>query len=247
MKFLFRFAVIGILLGILSGCANEPANCADRSLLTDVATLVVSQVFEASPAQLHDAGRMLRIGEASATAYDPHLSITTCSAAIALPAIDSIALTYRAPTDRRDRAIQMNVLTPQEAEQIRSLLEDVGVSLPRSLRSMSGVYTFDAMSHPVLVALLQGVLGDQYKAFLERMSVGSGMRREGDLLIGDACMAHFCGTDNAAFAVDVRTHQIVAGMVSDGKPPVLFGVKKVEHLPDVLQDWYRSNITANGS
>jgi hypothetical protein len=148
-----------------------------------------------------------------------------------LPAIDSIALSYYSRNVERNIPLKMNVLTPGEVERVRSLLHEAGVGLPRSLSSMEGVYPSDAIDHPVLGTLLRGVLGNQFDAFRTRMQVGSGLERDGDLLIGNGCRAHFCGIDYASFAVNLRTHQIVATMVSDEKAPLIFGVQKAEQLP----------------
>lgn len=236
MKLDLRCIALCTFLGMLSGCAKEPINCADPALLTRVSYLVVSQVFEGNPSQLREAGQGLKIGEASAIAYDPHLSTTACSARLVLPPIDSITLKYESRSAEGNSSLQMNALTLGEVKRVRTLLRDAGVALPLSLRSMGGMYPFDAIDHPVLATLLRDVLGDQYNIFRDRMQVGSGLRRDGDLLIGEGCKAHFCGSDNASFAVDVRTHRIVAKMVIDGQKPLLFGIQKAEQFPPAMQE-----------
>lgn len=148
-----------------------------------------------------------------------------------LSPIGSIALSFRSPNDERNIPLRMNALTPVEVERVRSLLQDAGVDLPRSLTSMEGVHPFNAIDHPVLVERLQDLLSNQYAAFRERMQVGAELKRHGDSLIGNGCKAHFCGSDHPSFALDLRTHQVVAKMVIDGKTPLIFGVQKENQLP----------------
>lgn len=88
---------------------------------------------------------------------------------------------------------------------------------------------------------LKLILRDRYTAFVDRIGVASTGTIEGGFLIGEGCAPHFCGSDVAAFAVNMKTGEVFAVIVTDAKRIQAFGVSSAEELPAPLYKWYKEN------
>ena len=154
--------------------------------------------------------------------FKPKIVVPEPSAAIAAPATTGTeTLSNAAP-----QAVQGTQATTD------------GIASP-NLAQYVGKSTFNLLADVGVTAKLKDLLGKDYAAFNERMGVSGEVRQEAGYLWGTGLMPHEGGSEEAGFAVNVQTGEVVALMLVGGKQYKFFGVSKPAGLPQPLLDWYK--------
>lgn len=115
--------------------------------------------------------------------------------------------------------------------------------LPQStnIPALVGKDPESALNDPALKDQFKMLLGDRLGAFRERLNVSSGITQEGEWVVGEGGMQHSFGVEEAAFAINSRTGETFAIMLTEGKEIRYFGTADVAKLPAPLQNWYKSH------
>lgn len=107
----------------------------------------------------------------------------------------------------------------------------------KSLEMYLGKPAVDILNDEAVNQNSQKLLGTHYDKFLVNLAVSSGLEMDSNYLLGFGCSESICPTEQAAFAIDKQTGEMVAVLISsDGD--LLFGVDSVNKLPANLQSWY---------
>lgn len=85
------------------------------------------------------------------------------------------------------------------------------------------------------------MLGDKLGGFRERLNVSSAISQEGEWLVGQGGMQHLFSIEEAAFAINSKTNETFAIMLTEGKNINWFGATEVTNLPAPLQSWYKDH------
>lgn len=80
------------------------------------------------------------------------------------------------------------------------------------------------------------LLGKEEAAFIERFDVTPPVEIEGAILYNQGCRRHYCGTDEAAIAVDMNHDLVFVGIAVNGVVK-LYGEKHHTVFPDKLLKW----------
>lgn len=107
----------------------------------------------------------------------------------------------------------------------------------KSLESYMGKPPLEILNDDVVKQTCKRLLGNYHDKFLANLAVSSGLEMDSNYLLGFGCSESICPTEQAAFAIDKKTGEMIAVLISsDGDR--LFGVDSVEKLPENLQSWY---------
>lgn len=109
------------------------------------------------------------------------------------------------------------------------------------LSALTGQAPSAAIEHVALKAKFQGILGDKFNDFNERLNVSSGIEQQGEWLVGEGGMPHLFSIEEAAFAVNIKTGEVFAIMLTDGKDITWFGTSEISELPMPLQNWFQEH------
>lgn len=154
--------------------------------------------------------------------FKPKVVVPEPSAAIAAPAT---TVTETLPT-----------AAPQAAQSVRTTTDGVGtIDWSRYV----GKSTFGLLADVGVTAKLKDLLGKDYAAFNERMGVSGDVGQDAGYLWSTGLMPHEGGSEEAGFAVNIKTGEVVALMLVGGKQYKFFGVSKPAGLPLPLLDWYK--------
>lgn len=129
---------------------------------------------------------------------------------------------------------------PKIAAELKKSAEASAGPVDAELVKLAGKYPRDLFSQkPELQQRLNGLLGAKKAAFELRFNVQSRLSQAGDWLIGEGCQQHICISEAAVFVLNLRTHQLYAGIVSGPAPggSQALGVAKGEAVPEVLTEW----------
>jgi hypothetical protein len=112
---------------------------------------------------------------------------------------------------------------------------------PANILSFVGKDSESALDEPALKEKFKILLGDRLGMFRERLGVSSGMTQEGDWIVGEGGMQHLFSIEEAAFAINSKTGDIFAIMLTEGKEIRYFGATEAANLPVPLQNWYKAH------
>ncbi len=101
-----------------------------------------------------------------------------------------------------------------------------------------GEVPYDLVRSKTWTPKFRSILGDSYKAFVERIVVSSETKLEGEWVVASGLMPHNGGEDEAAFAINKRTGAVYAAMLEDGKDLSGFGFgPSWNDAPPFLKRW----------
>ena len=98
-----------------------------------------------------------------------------------------------------------------------------------------------ALDEPALQDKFKLLLGSDLIGFRERLNVSSGIEQEGDWLIGEGGMPHLMCLEEAAYAINTKTGELFAIMLTEGKTMKWFGAAELTDLPGPLQNWHKNH------
>lgn len=110
-----------------------------------------------------------------------------------------------------------------------------------NISNLVGKDSASALDDPVFKEKFKLLLGDKLGEFRDRLQASSGIRQEGEWLVGDGGMPHLFSIAEAAFAINLITSETYAIMLTDGKEITWFGTHDVKNLPVALQNWYKDH------
>jgi len=114
------------------------------------------------------------------------------------------------------------------------------VTLPSTNTSaLVGKNASSALDAPTLKEKFKLLLGDELDGFRGRLETSSAITQEGEWLVGEGGKPHLFSMEEAAFAVNTKTSEIFAIMLTEGKNLKWFGATVVTNLPAPLQTWYK--------
>ncbi len=96
----------------------------------------------------------------------------------------------------------------------------------------------DVMEDRGLIAQFKQLLGNDYTAVNEAISVASPTTRDAGYIIGSGMAPHSGGSNTAIWAIDTQDGQIYAVWKQDSQIKV-YGVSNEKRLPAPLYSWYR--------
>jgi hypothetical protein len=107
------------------------------------------------------------------------------------------------------------------------------------LNRYAGKSAASLMADAAVAAKLNQLLGKDYPAFKERMEVAGDVGQDAGYLWAIGNMPHEGSSEEAGFAVNSKTGDVVALVLVGGKQYKFYGVSKPVDLPQPLLEWYR--------
>lgn len=137
------------------------------------------------------------------------------------------------------RLIVLEEKPPDNITEAREFVEYAAQKIGRN------THPHDFVKDPVINARFKTLLGKQLETFEYNLSVSSGVRLDGDYIVGDGNAPHMGSIEYAAFTISTWTGALTAVLHTDDKFQQ-FGVKTVADLPWPLYNWLRKS-TAIGT
>lgn len=109
--------------------------------------------------------------------------------------------------------------------------------LENNANSFLGKPPLNLLNDEYYLNVSKKLLGNHYDKFLANIAVSSGIEMDSNYLLGFGCNEGICPTEQAAFAIDKLSGQMIAVLVTS-EGDLLFGVDSVDKLPENLQSWY---------
>lgn len=116
---------------------------------------------------------------------------------------------------------------------------------PTNIFALVGKSPESALDDPALKEKFKKLLGDKLGGFRERLNASSAISQEGEWLVGQGGMQHLFSIEEAAFAINSKTSETFAIMLTEGKDINWFGATDVTNLPAPLQSWYKDHGGGN--
>ena len=86
------------------------------------------------------------------------------------------------------------------------------------------------------------LLGNDYLELYDAITVGGGVVRKRDFLVGDGCKAHACDDTQGIFAIDGRSGRVYAMVIHRGSKKIkAWGIDQKEGFPHPIFEWLASN------
>jgi Protein of unknown function (DUF3828) len=109
-------------------------------------------------------------------------------------------------------------------------------ALPSNLTKYVGKYPVELMKLAAVKGRLKALLGKSYVDFDKSLFVQHEIAKDGNFLLASGCMQHMCGSNGAAFVVDLENNRIHAAIFDSEAAPQFFNEDKVP-TPQILLDW----------
>lgn len=142
----------------------------------------------------------------------------------------------RLPTKKTKEAQVTPAPQPQESPQPPRLAD---------LTKYVGQHPTEVFNESSVQEKFKALLGAEYGRFLENLSVSSELELKGNFYVGSGCAPHACSFEESAFAINKKTGEIFASILSDGKTIQSFGVNSEQNLPAPLYAWYKEKGGSN--
>jgi hypothetical protein len=107
---------------------------------------------------------------------------------------------------------------------------------PNMLTGGIGVAPYDLVRSKAFKNKFAKLTKKQYQMFVDRLTVASETTLESEWIVGNGNAPHLGGSDEAAFAMNSKTGEILAGMMVDGKF-IKFGFNSWDEAPKFLREW----------
>lgn len=122
---------------------------------------------------------------------------------------------------------------------------EVAQEPPIDLAKYVGKHHSEVFSEPLINKKFISLLGEDYPTFTEAVNVASELEVKGNYYFGAGCAAHSCGTTESAFAINIKTGEIFASRLIEGKNIKSYGVTSEQDLPVPLYIWYKEKGGTN--
>lgn len=121
---------------------------------------------------------------------------------------------------------------------IADTIEPTEVASWKSFETFEGKYINETgmLRKEPLRSRIKALLNAESQAFAERFDVTPPVELEDDILYNQGCRRHFCGSDEAAFAIDMRRDIIYVGIAQKGEVKLL-SEKNDPAFPEKLLRW----------
>lgn len=153
-------------------------------------------------------------------------SMPASTAPVSAPASAPVLVTEAAPP-----ALEPAPESPVEAPPLESAIDTKGDRFVNK-------HPKDVMEDLSLVAQFKQLLGNDYTAVNEAISVASPTNRDAGYIIGSGMAPHSGGSNTAMWAIDTQDGQIYVVWKQDNQIKV-YGVANEKRLPAPLYSWYR--------
>jgi hypothetical protein len=109
---------------------------------------------------------------------------------------------------------------------------------PSAVTGIVGMHPYDVVRAKAWRPKFERLLKAKYRSFVHSLTVASETELDGPWVTGAGIAPHSGGTDEAAFAINVRTGEVFAAMLEDGRTVTGFGFRGGwTKAPPPLQDW----------
>jgi hypothetical protein len=121
---------------------------------------------------------------------------------------------------------------------VSDTIEPLQVASWQIFEQFDGKYALETgmLQKEPLKSRIKILLGKDEASFTERFDVTPPVEVEGTVLYNQGCRRHYCGTDEAAIAVDMNRDLIYIGIATDGIVK-LYAEKQDSACPDKLLKW----------
>jgi hypothetical protein len=121
---------------------------------------------------------------------------------------------------------------------IADTIEPTQVASWQSFEQFEGQYVAETgmLQKEPLKSRIKALLAADNAAFAERFDVAPPVELENDVLYNQGCRRHYCGVDEAAFAIDMRRDVIYVGFAVNGVVK-LFSERNDSAVPEKLVRW----------
>jgi hypothetical protein len=135
---------------------------------------------------------------------------------------------------------QRGTLQPETDTMIAAsdTVEPVQIASWQIFEQFDGKYVTETamLEKEPLKTRISQLLGKEEATFTERFDVTPPVEVEGPILYNQGCRRHYCGTDEAAIAVDMNRDVVYVGIAINGKAK-LYGEKRDSAYPEKLLRW----------
>jgi hypothetical protein len=121
---------------------------------------------------------------------------------------------------------------------VSDTVEPIQIASWQIFEQFDGKYALETamLEKEPLKTRISQLLGKEEATFTERFDVTPPVEVEGPILYNQGCRRHYCGTDEAAIAVDMNRDIVYVGIAVNGKAK-LYGEKHDSAFPDKLVRW----------
>ncbi|OMP77252.1 hypothetical protein BW716_20760 [[Flexibacter] sp. ATCC 35208] len=121
---------------------------------------------------------------------------------------------------------------------INDAVELVKVTSWKHFEQYDGKYITetDILQREPLKSRLKTLLGNDNNTLRERFDVAPPIEVENDVLYNQGCRKHYCGADEAAIAIDMKSDIVYAGVAANGIVK-LYSEQRDPRFPEKLLKW----------
>lgn len=112
---------------------------------------------------------------------------------------------------------------------------------PSASKGSIGMHPYDVVRSKAWKNKFIRIAKAKYKPFVARLAVASETQLMGDWVVGDGMMPHSGGSDAAAFAINVKTEEVLAIMIEDGSKISAFGFSSNQKVPEYFRTWVKEH------
>lgn len=120
--------------------------------------------------------------------------------------------------------------TSQDASQIRGQ--------EQGLLRLIGAAPVDVLDAPEIKGKFAALLGATQPDFRINLTVSGPVASDGEWLVGAGGRPHAAVTEQAAFAINLRSGEAFAAMLTGGSNVTIYGRNDINAMPPPLQNWY---------
>ncbi|MBC3807630.1 hypothetical protein H8K52_09775 [Undibacterium seohonense] len=259
MKISTAILVSLTLAAALTGCSKAPPKCSDEDTFSLVRKIVLDQIGDSEGLSETEILQNMRIDVPRASAFDEKIKKFSCEAKLIVGGKIQLPITYESQLDDNNQHVvavdgiakgDLYVLHYSLEEAIKESRAMSQPPTPKPAKvqpapfntaDLLGKNSASALDNEALKGRFKLLLGDNLTGFRERLNVSGDITQEGEWLVGEGGMPHLFSMEEAAFAINSRTGEIFAIMLTEGKNLNWFGTTVVSDLPLPLQTWYKSH------
>ena len=261
MRRIFSLLTCAAMISTLSACSPQPPKCSDEQTTSLLLQIISDKLSEVAHQPKELVRQKLSIDLPVAVSMDEKVRRLNCEAMLKVSGGFQTYITFTSLVNDQDRhlvilseisgdkalplvvavnaALTQPMVSHQAAASSSSNRPSSSSSNSSGLASLVGKHPGEAIDDSALNATLQSVLKDKFQSFADRMVVASSVEREGDFVFGNGCMPHSCGSEEAAYAANIKTGAAYAVIFSSDSIAV-FGSTPSE-LPPPLRAWYKKH------
>lgn len=108
---------------------------------------------------------------------------------------------------------------------------------PSGVMSAAGIYPSDLVRSKTWKSKFVAITKGKFKLFVDRLSVSSETKLEENWITGSGQAPHMGGSDEAVLAINVKSGEVFAAMLENGKTLSGFGFTSWENAPRFIKEW----------